>query len=122
MKKILSLLATLFLLNGCVEAVALLGPASTIMSGGNVAQSSLTSAINYGVKKQTGKSPSEHALNYVKKNNPNSKKERCINFIQATNSVACSAVKQDLRETKKKLLEVSKIKNLASKSTIYNKR
>ena len=57
MKKITGLVFTLVFLSGCVESMALLGP----MSGsGNMAQSALSSSISYGVKKQTGKSPSEH--------------------------------------------------------------
>ena len=122
MKKILSLLATLFILNGCAETIAFLGPATSIVGGGNVAQSTFTSAVNYGIKNQTGKSPSEHAIAYVKENNPNKKKEKCINFIEATSSVACSAIKEDLRKTKKKILEISQIENLATKSSSYNRR
>ena len=64
MKKITGLMLTIVFLSGCVESVALLGP----MSGsGNMAQSALSSSVSYGVKKQTGKSPSEHVMEYVKK-------------------------------------------------------
>ena len=86
MKKTLTLLATLFLLNGCAETLALLGPATTSAGSGKVAQSVFSSAFSYGVKKQTGKSPSQHALTYVKKNNPERKKDTCISFINKTNS------------------------------------
>ena len=54
MKKILLLLSIIFLLNGCAESLALLGPAT---SNGKFVQSSLNSAISYGVKKQSGISP-----------------------------------------------------------------
>ena len=66
MKKIFSLIATLFILNGCAETLALLGPASSGFSGGKMAQSAVSSAISYGVKKQTGMSPTQHAFAYVK--------------------------------------------------------
>ena len=62
MKKIFGLLATLVLLNGCVESIALLG---TSAQNGKIFQSSLNSALNYGVKKQTGKTPLEHAVAYA---------------------------------------------------------
>ena len=62
MKKILGLLITLFLLNGCAESVALLG---TGASNGKIVQSSFNSVISYGVKKQTGKTPIEHAIAYA---------------------------------------------------------
>ena len=52
MKKTLYLLATLFLLNGCVESLALLGTATSVSSGGNIAQSAISSAASYGVKKK----------------------------------------------------------------------
>jgi hypothetical protein len=67
MKKNFSLLLILVLLSGCAETLALLGPATSVTAGsGKMAQSAVSSAISYGVKKQTGMSPSEHALTYVK--------------------------------------------------------
>ena len=62
MKKISLLLSTIFLLNGCAESLALLGPGA---SNGRFVQSSLNSAISYGVKRQTGKTPLEHAIAYA---------------------------------------------------------
>jgi len=122
MKKTLSLIASLFLLNGCAETLALLGPASSAFGGGNIVQSSVSSAVSYGVKKKTGKSPTEHALAYVKEHNPEKKKEKCLSFINSSNSEVCAALKKNIRETKDKILEKSKIEDLASKSTIYNRR
>ena len=75
LKKITGLMLTLIFLSGCVESVALLGPVS---GSGNIAQSALSSSISYGVKNQTGKSPSEHIIEYVKNNNPEGKKEKCV--------------------------------------------
>ena len=51
MKKIFGLLTTLLLLNGCAESVALLGTSVGGASNGKMLQSSLNSAISYGVKK-----------------------------------------------------------------------
>ena len=123
MKKIFSLLFVLTLLTGCVESMALLGPATSGVGSGKIAQSAVSSAVSYGVKKQTGKTPSGHALAYVKKYNPESKKEKCIEFIDATNSETCAAVKENILKAKKKLVEVkksildkSKIEDLAKKS------
>ena len=106
----------LLLLSGCAETVALLAPASTAAGGGNVAQSVVSSAASYGIKKKTGKTPSEHALNYIEKNNPDKKKEKCIKFLEATNSEICAAVKKDIIETKEKIFKRSKIEDLAVKS------
>ena len=62
MKKILGLLTILLFLNGCAESVALLG---TSASNGRIIQSSISSSISYGVKKQTGKSPLELSLIHI---------------------------------------------------------
>ena len=67
MKKILFLLSLLFLVTSCAESLALLG---TSASNGRIAQSTLNSAISYGVKKQTGKTPLEHAIAYAEEKNP----------------------------------------------------
>ena len=125
MKKALFLLSILFLLNGCAESIALFG---TGASNGKIVQSSLNSAISYGVKKQTGKTPSQHALAYVQKHNPENKKEKCIEFIDATNTKTCAAVKENLSETRKKLVKIkntildkSKIENLAKQSDLIKR-
>ena len=112
MKKILGLLLGLSLLTGCAESLALLGPTSTAVTGGNIAQSAFSSAVNYGVKKQTGKSPMEHALAYAEEINPEKKKEPCLSFAEKTNSEICVIVKKQLELTKSKILMRSKEKSI----------
>ena len=135
MKKILILLSTIFLLNGCAESLALLG---TGTSNGKILQSSLNSAISYGVKKQTGKTPLEHAIAYAEEKNPERKKETCISSFEITRSEFCTIVKKQikLKSTamvekttdfvkefpKNKIKEISKIEKIAKKSIIYNRR
>ena len=128
MKKLIGLLITLLALNGCANSLAFLGPATTSVTGGNVAQSIASSAVSYGVKKQTGKNPSQHALAYVQKHNPENKKEKCIEFIDATNTKTCAAVKENLSETRKKIVKIknsildkSKIENLAKQSDLIKR-
>ena len=113
MKKILGLLLGLSLLTGCVESLALLGPTSTTaVTGGNIAQSAFSSAVNYSVKKQTGKSPMEHALAYADEINPEKKKEPCLSFVTQTNSEICTIVKKQLELTKSKILMRPKEKSI----------
>ena len=112
MKKILGLLLGLLLLTGCAESLALLGPTSTAVTGGNIAQSAFSSAVNYGVKKQTGKSPMEHAIAYAEEKNPEKKKEPCLSFAEKTNSEICVIVKKQLELTKSKILMRSKEKSI----------
>ena len=117
MKKTLVLLLGLFLLTGCAESLALLAPTSTAVTGGNIAQSAFSSAVNYGVKKQTGKSPMKHVIEYAEEINPEKKKEPCLSFAKKTNSEICTIVKKQLELTKSKILMRSKekpIKDLTS--------
>ncbi len=135
MKKILILLSTIFLLNGCAESLALLG---TGTSNGKILQSSLNSAISYGVKKQTGKTPLEHAIAYAEEKNPERKKETCITSFEITRSEFCTIVKKQIKSKrtvivekttdfvkefpKNKIKKISKIEKIAEKSIIYNRR
>ena len=135
MKKILILLSTIFLLNGCAESLALLGSGA---SNGRIVQSSLNSAISYGVKKQTGKTPLEHAIAYAEEKNPERKKETCISSLEITRSEFCTIVKKQIKlkstavikntadivkeYPKNKIKAISKIEKIAKKSIIYNRR
>ena len=96
MKKILILLSTIFLLNGCAESLALLG---TSTSNGKILQSSLNSAISYGVKKQTGKTPLGHVLAYADEKNPEKKQETCLSFIERTRSEFCTILNKQISLT-----------------------
>jgi hypothetical protein len=135
MKKTLLLLSAILLLNGCAESIALLGSGA---SNGRIVQSSLNSAISYGVKKQTGKTPLEHAIAYAEEKNPERKKETCISSLEITRSEFCTIVKKQVKlkstemiektaEITKKypkniIKEISKIEKIAKKSIIYNRR
>ena len=142
MKKVLIPLSLLFLLNSCAESIALL---STSASNGKIVQSSFNSAISYGLKKQTGKTPLEHAIAYAEKKNPDEKEDTCISSIERTRSEFCAVAKKQIslttitlkektskiiknypKEAAKSLLttakETSLIENIAKKSTIYNRR
>ena len=142
MKKIMGLLAALLLLNGCAESLALLG---TSPSNGKIIQSSLNSAVSYGVKKQTGKTPLEHVIAYAEKKNPEGKKDTCISSIERTRSEFCTIAKKQISSTtnvikektskivkeypkelaislQTKIKETSLIENIAKKSVIYNRR
>ena len=135
MKKILLLFSVAFLLSGCAESLALLGPGA---SNGRLVQSSFNSAISYGIKKQTGKTPLEHAIAYAEEKNPERKKETCISSFEITRSEFCTIVKKQIKlkstaviektedilkeYPKNKIKEISKIEKIAKKSIIYNRR
>ena len=68
LKKIIAGLFLLFFLNGCVQSAALLGPAYTMASNGNVFQAGLSYGSNQAVKKITGKSTTENIKSFVNDN------------------------------------------------------
>ena len=148
MKKGFFLLIFLFLLNGCAESVALLGSSVGGASSGKMLQSSLNSAISYGIKQQTGKTPLGHVLAYADEKNPEKKQETCISFIERTRSEFCTILNKQISLTniavKEKTLAIvkkypknnitrditvlketvksSKIENLAKNSDIHRRR
>ena len=148
MKKGFFLLIFLFLLNGCAESVALLGSSVGGASSGKMLQSSLNSAISYGIKQQTGKTPLGHVLAYADEKNPEKKQETCISFIEKTRSEFCTILNKQISLTNiavkektlaivkkypknnitrdvtvlKKIVKFSKIENLAKNSDIHRRR
>ena len=148
MKKGFFLLIFLFLLNGCAESVALLGSSVGGASSGKMLQSSLNSAISYGIKQQTGKTPLGHVLAYADEKNPEKKQETSISFIERTRSEFCTILNKQISLTNiavkektlaivkkypkniktrditvlKKIVKSSKIEDLAKNSDIHRRR
>ena len=112
MKKVFTILTALFFLNGCAESVALLGSSVGGASSGKILQSSVNSAISYGVKHKTGKTPLGHALAYAEEKNPERKKETCFSFIESTRSEFCTIAKKQISLTntavKEKAIKIAK--------------
>ena len=148
MKKGFFLIIFLFLLNGCAESVALLGSSVGGASSGKMLQSSLNSAISYGIKQQTGKTPLGHVLAYADEKNPEKKQETCISFIERTRSEFCTILNKQISLTNvavkektlaivkkypknnitrdvtvlKEIVKSSKIEDLAKNSDIHRRR
>ncbi len=110
-----------------------------VLQMGKIVQSTLNTAISYGVKTQTGKTPLEHAITYAEEKNPEKKREKCISFLEKTRSEFCTIAKRQISLTntalvkktakvvkqfpkKIKIEETSLIENIAKKSVIYNRR
>jgi len=67
-KRIIFITALGALLSGCFMApLAFVGPAASGFSTASIVQSGVTSGINYVVKKNTGKTIGEHALDRLSK-------------------------------------------------------
>ena len=65
---------------------------------------------------------------YVQKNNPQKKKEKCIEILESTNSETCAALKKNINETTKKIVKAknsifnkSKIEDLAKQSGLIRR-
>ena len=91
MKKITVIIISFVFLSACAQSTALIGPAITISSTGNVMQAGFSYASNMAVKKTTGKTPSEHISLYaeekkeeekLKKNEAKIQKEMA-NYLQS---------------------------------------
>ena len=67
-KKIILMLALSVSLSGCYMApMAFIGPATSGFTSASLVQSGFTTTANYMVKKSTGKSFSEHAVDAITK-------------------------------------------------------
>ena len=68
-KRLLLIVTMSVAVSGCFMApLALLGPASSGFSTASLIQSGVTTGANYMVKKSTGKTIGEHAINSLSKN------------------------------------------------------
>jgi phosphoribosylaminoimidazole (AIR) synthetase len=65
LKKIIAGLFLLLFLNGCVQSTALLGPAYTLASTGNIYHAGLSYSSNQAIENITGKTPTENIKSLV---------------------------------------------------------
>jgi len=80
-KRLLILITLGGLLSGCFMApMAFIGPATSGFSTASIAQSGVTSAVNYIYKKNTGKTIMQHALVTLNKK----KTEAILKSVQQT--------------------------------------
>ena len=95
-KKLLIMVTLCVTLSGCIVApIALIGPVSSGFSTASIIQAGVSSGANYMVKKSTGKSISEHALDslnnetlqqtYLPKNTVENKNKYHLNSINKNN-------------------------------------
>ena len=81
-KKIIIGLLLVCFLNGCVQSTALLGPAITIGTTGNVMQAGIQLGTNHAIKQETGKDAFTHITDAVeedkRKKNFNKKFARLV--------------------------------------------
>jgi len=102
MRKLIGLLISLFLLPGCVETSLVMGPAIGGAQG-KLAQSSVSTALSYGVKYKTGKYPIQHILKQKKE-----KAVKTVSLMEEKVLTTTNKIKHNLvRKSEIKLVKAS---------------
>ena len=99
-KKILSCILVGIILSGCAQSTAMIGPAFTLASTGNVTQAGMTFFTNKAVKKETGMDTVSFVSNKLEQNSSKNRKFRKL-------------VETNFEKTRKKLI-------LQDQSNIFN--
>ena len=104
MKKYILLLISLCFLNGCIQSTAMVGPAMTLASTGNIYQAGLSFSANKAVEKETGMQTHEYISkildeNNLKKSNTNQFEKNLSTLLQSnfekTRKIILSQTKQN---------------------------
>ena len=85
---------------GCYQSTAMVGPAITFASTGNVSQAGLAYITNKAVEKETGMSTTEYVTTFLEEKNKKTKK----NKNKKINEELMILVQTNFEETRKKLL------------------
>ena len=102
-KKILTYIAASIILSGCAQSTAMIGPALTLASSGNMSQAGLTFFTNKAVEKETGMDTVSYVSNKIEKQNSKTKLKREFKNM----------VKSNFLKTREKLI-------LEDKSNTFN--
>ena len=94
MKKILVYIFSGLILSGCAQSTAMLGPAITLASSGNVSQAGLTFFTNKAVEKETGMDTVSFVSNKIEQQNSKTKLKRDFKKL----------VKNNFEKTREKLI------------------
>ena len=76
MKKIIVFIVSGLILSGCAQSTAMLGPAITLASSGNVSQAGLTFITNKAVEKETGMDTVSFVSNKIEQQNSKTRLKR----------------------------------------------
>jgi len=95
-KKIFFYFLCCIALNGCFQTTAMIGPAFTLVSTGNVAQAGLTYTTNLAIEDKTGKTTSEHIKSSLELENRNTLKEQVLNKAKVKFYSAKSKIEKNI--------------------------
>tara|TARA_B100001245_G_C22591148_1_gene293344 strand:+ start:108 stop:425 length:318 start_codon:yes stop_codon:yes gene_type:complete len=83
--KIFIYIVASIILSGCAQSTAMLGPALTLASTGNVSQAGLTFVTNKAVKKKTGMDTVSFVSNKIEQKNSKTRLRREFKKLVETN-------------------------------------
>ena len=98
MSKVYFIIISFILLTGCAQNLALLGPIISVAKTGGIHQAVIGGTINHGIKSETGKDVSEHAMNLMDKE---TKEQNCksVNsnslqevFFENSEDIQCKSI------------------------------
>ena len=104
----------MFLLVGCIGQIALFGGGA---ANGKLVQSSINSLASYGIKKNTGRSPLEHAMGYAEKEKTLEKKDSCSSFVDKKSLEICLMVEKRIISKQAKIEEKKSFNKPSTKLT-----
>ena len=111
MRKLIGLLMLFFLLSGCFETSLVMGPAVGGAQG-KLAQSSISTAVSYGIKYKTGKYPIQHLLKQQKE-----KAVKTVSLIEEKVLTTTNKIKHNLAEKSEVKLVKANYKTIKTKIT-----
>ena len=104
MNRILILLILGLFLTGCYSSsLTMVGPATGVASG-KIGESAVSSSLNYAVKKQTGKSATEHILSESQNKTVEKQKAKVNPCNLQKNNKLCSVLNTRIEKTRKQLM------------------
>ena len=86
-KKILNYILVGIILSGCAQSTAMIGPAITLASSGNMSQAGLTFFGNKAIEKETGMDTVSYVSNKIEQQNSRTKLKREFKNLVETNFV-----------------------------------
>ncbi len=93
-KKLIFGLSTGIILSGCVQSTAMIGPAITIASTGNISQAGFTFITNKAVEEETGMNTVSYVSNKIEEKNRENKIKKDFKKL----------IKNNFTKTRKKLI------------------
>ena len=93
-KKLIFGLSTGIILSGCVQSTAMIGPAITIASTGNISQAGFTFITNKAVEEETGMDTVSYVSNKIEEKNKENKIKKDFKKL----------IKNNFTKTRKKLI------------------